>query len=900
MKPQNSATAGPRHRGPLARLRDARIRTKLGLILIVPIAALIALAAVQLVVTGGDVLQARDAIRYAQLADQAATLGDDLQAERTLTAVLLTTPKASQDKASAAYATQTVTTDRQVSAYQSARKRLGTPTASVGALLTRIDTELHALPNLRRAVRARDVIPLSAAVFSYRSVVADLLAYRQTLANIAGSVDAANVARAASAIASHTEAVSQEQEAGIVILAGAGDVTAAQHEAFQATLEGQAEALRAFSDAVGTGQVTSMEHTLAGKDPAGDVGGESTAQVQKDIVAAQRFEGDVSRAPAGSAVTLSGGADPAQWTKTMDTQVDLSRAVEKRLDQQFRALVQSQESSLLRQVVAESVAVTLLVLIAIAIALLTARGMARSLRRLRVGALSVAYQSLPEAVARLRNPTTLGTLTPDDVVAGVRDVVPMTGHDEIGQVSEAFNVVYREAVRIAAEQAALRGSVSTMFTNLARRSQLMVDRLIGRLDKVERGEEDPDRLGQLFELDHLATQMRRNDENLLVLAGAESSRARRESAPLGDVLRAAQSQVDQYTRIDLGSVDMEVRVVGPAVNDLVHLIAELLDNATAFSSPDTPVTAEATWIGGRAFVTISDHGVGIAPEHLAELNQRLADPPPVDAALSRTMGLVVVGRLAERLGAAVELRSPSTCSTMAEVTIPPSILEVRQRPKGLETSPARVRGVMAPGRLDMATRWPAARFDRRPSTQPPTEPPAPPAQPSFAPPPPPARPPVQALPPRTPRASMPPAPPVPPAPPERFPVRPVQPQRPAALDDTADIPLFREVNSAWFRGEDEPGEGPARPSRPSVTGGWQTAADDGWSAASAASTYDEPVSGTGAGLPRRQPMARLVPGGVTDPQPTPVRNPRKADEVRGMLSSYHRGLQRGRNAGTEN
>jgi hypothetical protein len=207
---------------------------------------------------------------------------------------------------------------------------------------------------------------------------------------------------------------------------------------------------------------------------------------------------------------------------------------------------------------------------------------------------------------------------------------------------------------------------------------------------------------------------------------------------------------------------------------------------------------------------------------------------------------------------------------------------------------------MAPGRLDMATRWPAARFDRRPSTQPPTEPPAPPAQPSFAPPPPPARPPVQALPPRTPRASMPPAPPVPPAPPERFPVRPVQPQRPAALDDTADIPLFREVNSAWFRGEDEPGEGPARPSRPSVTGGWQTAADDGWSAASAASTYDEPVSGTGAGLPRRQPMARLVPGGVTDPQPTPVRNPRKADEVRGMLSSYHRGLQRGRNAGTEN
>jgi anti-sigma regulatory factor (Ser/Thr protein kinase) len=370
--------------------------------------------------------------------------------------------------------------------------------------------------------------------------------------------------------------------------------------------------------------------------------------------------------------------------------------------------------------------------------------------------------------------------------------------------------------------------------------------------------------------------MRRNDENLLVLAGAESDRKRRESAPLGDVLRAAQSQVDQYTRVELGSVDMDVRVIGPAVNDLVHLIAELLDNATAFSAPDTAVTAEATWIGGRAFVTVADHGVGIPPEQLAELNQRLADPPPVDAALSRTMGLVVVGRLAERLGATVELRSPSNCSTLAEVAIPPSILEVRQRPRGLESPPARVRGVMAPGRLDMATRWPAARFEQRPGVPPHAQPPQPSQPPQ----------PVQPLQPAR------------PAPRERYQEQPVSRSRPpAALDETADLPLFREVNSAWFRGED-PAGGSARPVRPSVSGGWQTAADQGWSAASALARYDDPAPSPGTGLPRREPMARLVPGGVSEPQ-APVRNPRKPDEVRGMLSSYHRGLQRGRNVGSD-
>ncbi len=238
----------------------------------------------------------------------------------------------------------------------------------------------------------------------------------------------------------------------------------------------------------------------------------------------------------------------------------------------------------------------------------------------------------------------------------IAEPLPVRSKDEFGQVTEAFNAVHLEAVRTAAEQAALRSSVATMFVNLARRSQILVDRLIGHLDRLERGEEDPDRLAELFQLDHLATRMRRNDENLLVLAGADSTRVQREPAALIDVLRAAQSEVEHYTRIEFGVVDRDIEVAAHAVNDLVHLVAELFDNATAFSPPDSQVMVEARRIGDRASLYVEDRGIGITPDQLRELNERLATPPQVDVAVSRMMGLVVVARLASRHGVKVELR----------------------------------------------------------------------------------------------------------------------------------------------------------------------------------------------------------------------------------------------------
>jgi hypothetical protein len=219
-----------------------------------------------------------------------------------------------------------------------------------------------------------------------------------------------------------------------------------------------------------------------------------------------------------------------------------------------------------------------------------------------------------------------------------------------------------------------------MFLNLARRSQSLVDRMIGELDQIERGEEDPKRLAQLFELDHLATRMRRNDENLLVLAGADSSAPRREDALLVDALRAAQSEVELYNRIEFGTIDTDIAITSLAVNDVVRLIAELLDNATRFSPPTTVVVADARRVRDYVVVQIEDRGLGMSEEQMRLLNQRLAEPPTVDVGAFRLMGLAVTGRLASRYGIRIELRANIEGGTIAQIILPSSIVVLPGRP----------------------------------------------------------------------------------------------------------------------------------------------------------------------------------------------------------------------------
>jgi signal transduction histidine kinase len=306
-------------------------------------------------------------------------------------------------------------------------------------------------------------------------------------------------------------------------------------------------------------------------------------------------------------------------------------------------------------------------------AFVVARSMISSLRRLQETATRVAQDRLPELVKHLSD------ADPQDVDTSVESV-GVHSRDEIGQVAAAFDDVHREAVRLAAEQALLRGNVNAMFTNLSRRSQGLIQRQLSLISELESREADPDQLSSLFKLDHLATRMRRNGENLLVLAGEEPGRRWTRPVPLVDVLRAAASEVEQYERIELAAVPA-TEVAGRVVNDLVHLLAELLENATSFSSPQTKVRVTGHSLpDGRVLVEIHDTGIGLSPEDLAAINERLASPPTVDVSVSRRMGLFVVGRLSLRHGIRIQLRPSDSGGTTALVMLPMEIANGGKQP----------------------------------------------------------------------------------------------------------------------------------------------------------------------------------------------------------------------------
>ncbi|WP_344366854.1 sensor histidine kinase [Streptomyces gobitricini] len=311
--------------------------------------------------------------------------------------------------------------------------------------------------------------------------------------------------------------------------------------------------------------------------------------------------------------------------------------------------------------------VVIALLTAFILAGMMARQMSTSMSRLRTAAFNIAEQRLPMLVDQLSR------TDPGRVDTRVQPI-PIDSQDEIGEVARAFDQVHREAVRLAAEQALLRGNVNAIFTNLSQRNQSLIEGQLTLITELENNEADPDQLENLFRLDHLATRMRRNGENLLILAGEEPGRRWNQPVPLVDVLRAASSEVEQYERIELTGVP-ESEIHGQAVTDLVHLLAELLENATTFSSPQTKVRVTATRLpDGRVMVEIHDKGIGLTAEDFADINHKLANPPTVDAAISQRMGLFVVGRLADRHGIRVQLRpSGEQAGTTSLVMLPDAI-----------------------------------------------------------------------------------------------------------------------------------------------------------------------------------------------------------------------------------
>ncbi|WP_422738251.1 nitrate- and nitrite sensing domain-containing protein [Micromonospora sp. WMMD729] len=671
-RPKTAGSFLSRLRRPASRLRDMPIWSKLGLIMIVPTIATVVVGTSGLVDHLETLNNANRAGDLANLSSYSGDLVDKLQDERTSAVLLLqatgTQPKAQYQEA---YNRANTRVDQTMTPYRQQRGDVEDLPGSLEGLLGGIDQSLKDLPGVRSQV-FNGKLKLAEAVQAYEGLINDLLAIRDSATQLAGNNELSDKMRAAAAVAREKEFLSLRR---VVVhralgVQGGQRLTPALRTDYIASGTGQQQALQSFKAVASPDEAKFHDQTVAGGDRReaqnyiGWIDGNTT--------------GDMRGAPFG----------PDQWESAMTANAKLIRAVETKLDGDVVAEADSIRSDVQRQVFLETGLLLSMLLLAILFAYLVARSMARSLRELRQGALSVAQYGLPQAVARLRDPQVVGQLSPVQLANQIAEPLPVRSKDEFGQVTEAFNAVHLEAVRTAAEQAALRASVATMFVNLARRSQILVDRLIGHLDRLERGEEDPDRLAELFQLDHLATRMRRNDENLLVLAGADSTRVQREPAALIDVLRAAQSEVEHYTRIEFGVIDRDIEVAAHAVNDLVHLVAELFDNATAFSPPDSQVMVEARRVGDRASLYVEDRGIGISREQLHELNDKLATPPQVDVAVSRMMGLVVVARLASRHGVRVELRPGSDRGTVADVTLPTSVLVPRALSGRVQQPPA--------------------------------------------------------------------------------------------------------------------------------------------------------------------------------------------------------------------
>ncbi|MGW7729846.1 sensor histidine kinase [Streptomyces canus] len=304
------------------------------------------------------------------------------------------------------------------------------------------------------------------------------------------------------------------------------------------------------------------------------------------------------------------------------------------------------------------------------------RGLVVELVSLRNSALEIARRKLPEAMGRLR--------AGDEIDIQSEAPPGPPAEDEAGQVAEALTTVHRAALRAAVERAELASGISGVFVNLARRSQVLVHRQLSLLDSMERRSDDPNELSDLFRLDHLTTRMRRHAESLIILSGAAPGRAWRMPVSLTNVVRAAVSEVEDYARVEVRQLP-DASVVGAAVADLTHLLAEIIENAAQFSPPHTRVRVTGEPVGNGYAVEVEDRGLGMGKETLAEANRRIEQSEALDLFDSDRLGLFVVSRLAARHGIKVHLRTSPYGGTTAVVLLPTALLHI----KAAERSPAK-------------------------------------------------------------------------------------------------------------------------------------------------------------------------------------------------------------------
>lgn len=310
----------------------------------------------------------------------------------------------------------------------------------------------------------------------------------------------------------------------------------------------------------------------------------------------------------------------------------------------------------------------------------SAQSITEPLAHLAREAKDVATRRLPEAVARIQT-------GPDAQPPPSPITVPARSAAEIRTVAEAFDQIQQVAHRLAVEQTVVRRNTTESLANLGHRNQNLLRRQLGFISQLEREESDPTALANLFELDHLATRMRRNAESLLALVGESSPRRWSTPLPVADVIRAAIAEVEDYRRVELRRIDNGY-VTGASVSDLAHMIAELIENGLAFSPPELNVEIFGQWTGTRYLIAILDQGVGMTEADLARANARLREEESFLLGPARFLGHYVVGRLASELGVTVQLANSPVTGITARLILPPSVVSASadQSPPELEGS----------------------------------------------------------------------------------------------------------------------------------------------------------------------------------------------------------------------
>ncbi|HEY8481878.1 MAG TPA: nitrate- and nitrite sensing domain-containing protein [Spirillospora sp.] len=545
-------------------------------------------------------------------------------------------------------------TDAQAGAVTRAVSRID---GSYGAEAVRdaaaIRSRLAGLEALRSLVIGTRVSPLI-VLEKYTEVSQELIAVLDGISQNVADDGLAEASRALGALARAKEAVSRER-ALLLVAARARRLTPQELTELSAARAQEDGELASFRNSASLTQIQQFEDTVIGPRVS-----QARSLRQRVINAATENNGQLPRA-------LGNARSARVIDEAMTEMVDKMRAVEEQIADAIKADSDDKGAAARNSAVVGSVVVGVLLILVLLITITMARSLVRPLRKLQAGALEIAGTRLPGLVDRLRDP--------EAAADGIEvEPIDIDSTDEIGQVARAFDEVHREAVRLAADEAVLRGNINAMFVNLSRRSQSLIERQLRLIEELEQSERDEEQLANLFRLDHLATRMRRNCENLLVLGGQEQVRRWNQPVPLIDVVRASLSEVEQYERVSL-RVQGDMTVAGPVVNDLVHLLAELVENATVFSAEHTKVTVSGQMLsGGGAMLQITDNGVGMSPEELEQANWRLANPPVIDFSAARRMGLFVVGRLAVRHGIRVELRAAQGGGLTAFVVLPDAVI----------------------------------------------------------------------------------------------------------------------------------------------------------------------------------------------------------------------------------